>query len=152
MRQKWIPWRSVLLLMVAALIGPIARAGEERSLSLAWSNEMLTIRGPHLPGGELPVWYLEAFCRPGSTGRDWKETVIPHKTRLVEASAEGRLIRLRSELEDGVVVDHEIRAGDDEVGFPRGRHQSPSHRVAGPLGAALHPGRSVHGHEVRASL
>ena len=78
---------------------------------------MLTIRGPNLPGGELSVWYLEAFCRPGSARRDWKETVIPHRTRLVEVGRDGRLIRLRSELADGVVVDHEIRAGDDEVDF-----------------------------------
>ena len=85
---------------------------QERALSLSWQNEMLTIRGAHLPGGELSVWYLEAFCRPGSTHRDWKETVIPHKTRLIEASTDGRLIRLRSVLDDGVTVDHEIRAGD----------------------------------------
>ena len=78
---------------------------------------MLSIRGPHLAGGELQVHYLEAFCRPGSTRRDWKETVIPHRTRLVEASADHRLIRLRSELDDGVVVDHEIQAGSDEVDF-----------------------------------
>jgi hypothetical protein len=90
---------------------------ETRPLTISWANEMLTIRGDHLPGGELPVWYLEAFCRPGSTSRDWRETVIKHRTRQVEASPDGRLIRLRSELEDGVVVDHEIRAGTDEVSF-----------------------------------
>ncbi len=43
--------------------------------------------------------------------------MIPHRTRLVEASADQRLIRLRSELDDGVVVDHEIRARHDEVDF-----------------------------------
>ena len=113
--------RCLLLLpVVVAWLGPIARGGEERSLSLVWSNEMLTIRGSHLPGGELPVWYMEAFCRPGSSGRDWKETVIPHETRVVETSAEGRLIRLRSELDDGVVVDHEIRAGDKRIQYPVG--------------------------------
>ncbi len=63
------------------------------------------------------MWYIEAFCRPGSTRRDWKQTVIPHKTERVESAADGRLIRLRSRLEDGVVVDHEIRAGRDEVDF-----------------------------------
>src|SRR5262249_58910039 len=87
------------------------------ALSLSWEREMLTIRGKHLPGGELPVWYIEAFCRPGSTRRDWKQTVIPHRTRLVEAAPDGRRVRLRSELDDGVFVDHEIRAGDDEVDF-----------------------------------
>ena len=51
-----------------------------RALSLSWDHEMLTIRGSHLPGKSLEVWYLEAFCRPGSTRRDWKQTVIPHTT------------------------------------------------------------------------
>ena len=78
---------------------------------------MLTIRGNHLPGRAVEVWYLEAFCRPGSTRRDWKQTVIPHTTQLVEASADGRLIKLRSRLSDGLIVDHEIRAGRDEVDF-----------------------------------
>ncbi|APW61624.1 hypothetical protein [Paludisphaera borealis] len=65
----------------------------------------------------MRIWYPEAFCRPGSTDRDWKETVIPHETRQVEASSDGRRIRLRTTLEDGVVVDHDIRAGRDEVDF-----------------------------------
>jgi hypothetical protein len=107
----------VLAVMSLACLPGGRTSGQERALSLSWRNEMLTIRGPNLPGGELSVWYLEAFCRPGSTGRDWKETVIPHKTRLLEASADGRLIRLRSVLDDGVTVDHEIRARIDEVDF-----------------------------------
>lgn len=65
----------------------------------------------------MSVLYLEAFCRPNSTRRDWDETVIKHRTRLIEASADHRFIKLRSELEDGVVVDHQIRAGADEVDF-----------------------------------
>ncbi len=78
---------------------------------------MLSIRGKHLPGGELQVWYIEAFCRPGSTRRDWNQTVIPHRTERVEASPDGRRIKLRSTLDDGVIVDHEITAGNDEVDF-----------------------------------
>jgi hypothetical protein len=78
---------------------------------------MLLIRGQDVPGGELKVWYLEAFCRPGSTDRDWKETVIPHATKLVKRSEDGRTLQLRSRLDDGVIVDHEIRAGRDEVDF-----------------------------------
>jgi hypothetical protein len=95
-----------------------ARADEgDRGLTLAWQNEILTIRGAHLPGGAVEILYIEAFCRPGSTRRDWKQTVIPHKTGLVESAPDGRRIRLRSRLEDGVVVDHDIRAGRDEVDF-----------------------------------
>jgi hypothetical protein len=92
-------------------------SGSAPPLSLAWANNLLTIRGPDLPGGELEVNYLEAFCRPGSTDRDWRETVIPHRTELVEAAADGQRLRLRSRLTDGVVVEHEIRAGADDVEF-----------------------------------
>jgi hypothetical protein len=78
---------------------------------------MLAIERPGLPGGRLEVWYLEAFCRSRSTRRDWSKTVIPHVTEKVEASADGKLLRLRSRVEGGVEVDHEIRAGTDEVDF-----------------------------------
>jgi hypothetical protein len=43
--------------------------------------------------------------------------VIPHRTSLVEASADRRLIRLRSLLDDGVVVNHEIRVEYNAVDF-----------------------------------
>jgi hypothetical protein len=92
---------------------------------------MLTISGPRVPGGTVSVWYLEAFCRSGSTDRDWGQTVIPHHMEIVEASADGRLIRLRSWLpvtrdasgkptgleRAPVIVEHVIRAGTDDVTF-----------------------------------
>src|SRR4051812_45684379 len=114
--------RTMLVMIVAfaATSGGVpAGAGpaDDGDLTLAWAQDMLTIRGRRLPGGMVKVWYLEAFCRPGSTDRDWKQTVIPHTTRPVEASPDGRRLKLRSTLNDGVVVDHEIRAGHDEVDF-----------------------------------
>jgi hypothetical protein len=63
------------------------------------------------------VWYIEAYCRPGSTRRDWGQTVIPHTTKLIESSPDRQRIKLQSRLSDGVVVEHEIRAGRDEVDF-----------------------------------
>jgi hypothetical protein len=103
---------------VGALIGGPAAAGEaERALSLTWDKEVLTIHGKHLPGGALEVWYIEAFCRAGSTRRDWRQTVIPHTTQLVESDPAGQWMKLRSRLSDGVVVEHEIRTGRDEVNF-----------------------------------
>ena len=86
-------------------------------LSLAWSDEILTISGANVPGGSIRIWYIEAFCRPGSTDRDWHETVIPHKTQLLEKSPDGRMLKLRSTLDDGVIITHEIEAGSDEVTF-----------------------------------
>jgi hypothetical protein len=86
-------------------------------LTLSWADNYLTIRGPKLPKEGIRVHYLEAYCRPGSTDRDWAETVIKHKTKLLFASADGQKIKLRCELRDGVVVTHEITAGEDEVTF-----------------------------------
>lgn len=97
---------------------PAAREpSDEASLRLHWADNMLTISGPHLAGGEMAIWYLEAYCRPGSTDRDWGETVIGHRTELVSASEDGRRIELRCKLKDGVQVDHVITAGSDEVDF-----------------------------------
>src|SRR5262245_63651211 len=111
-------WMRGMAIAIALWSMAMAHAEEDRrALSLSWDKEILTIRGAHLPGGAVEIWYIEAYCRPGSTKRDWKQTVIPHKTERVEADPDGRRIRLRSRLTDGVVVDHEISAGRDEVDF-----------------------------------
>ncbi|HEY2413438.1 MAG TPA: hypothetical protein VGI40_14395 [Pirellulaceae bacterium] len=89
---------------------------EPTGLTIAWEKNFLTIRGD-FPGGEMKTLYLEAYCRPGSTDRDWKETVILHTAELAETSADGKVIKLRDTLADGVVVEHTITAGKDEVDF-----------------------------------
>ncbi|MCS6850598.1 MAG: hypothetical protein NZ700_05450 [Gemmataceae bacterium] len=108
-------------LVLGAMLGffPAAhlRAADDSPLTLAWEKNWLTIHGDRLPGKQVRVHYLEAYCRPGSTDRDWKETVIGHKTELRERSSDGRSLKLRCVLSDGVVVDHEIAAGRDEVTF-----------------------------------
>ena len=84
-------------------------------LSLSWTNNMLRIAGPNVPGGDVEIWYLEAFCRSGSTRQVWDRTTIPHKTELVSATA--KKIALRTQVEPSVVVEHEIAAGTDSVDF-----------------------------------
>jgi hypothetical protein len=85
-------------------------------LTLSWEN-FLTIRG-HIPGQEIKVLYLEAYCRPDSHTNDWvKHTVIGHQTRLVSARADGTQLKLHCTLNDGVEVDHVITARTDEVDF-----------------------------------
>ena len=103
---------SMLLVLLAACCGRAAEPG----LTVAWERNYLTVRG-QFSGDELKILYLEAYCRPGSTDRDWKETVIPHSAEIVEASSDGRLIRLRDKLADGVVVEHTITTGEDQVDF-----------------------------------
>ena len=84
-------------------------------LTIGWKENLLTIKDDRNPEGTLEVWYLEAYCRAGSTDRDWDETVIGHQTKLI--SANGTEIKLRCELADGVIVDHEITAEGDKVLF-----------------------------------
>jgi hypothetical protein len=117
-RQLAVALPAVAALCVAwASAGGHAAGGPAPRLTLSWTNNMLTIRGAHLPGGEVQVWYLEAYCRPGSTDREWGQTVIGHKTELVSADPDGQSLQLRCTLNDGVVVRHEIRASADEVDF-----------------------------------
>jgi hypothetical protein len=98
-------------------VTPAGAADEPAQLNLSWANNFLTIRGAHLPGGQLRIQYLEAYCRPGSTDRDWRQTVIPHKTKVVSQDTDGKSLKLRCALADGVVVTHDIAAGTDEVTF-----------------------------------
>jgi hypothetical protein len=102
------------LVLLGVLAGGL-RADE--GLSIAWERNFLRIRGAKIPGEEIEIHYLEAYCRPGSTDRDWRETVIGHTTEKVSASPDGRVIELRDTLRDGVVVSHTIRAAADEVDF-----------------------------------
>jgi hypothetical protein len=80
-------------------------------------NDILTIRGKNLPGGELQIQYLEAYCRDGSRNMEWADTTIGHVTELVEATPDGRELRLKCSLSDGVKVTHLIRAVEDGVEF-----------------------------------
>jgi hypothetical protein len=87
------------------------------ALKLFWQKNILTITGPQIPGGDVKVLYLEAYCRPGSSDRDWRDTVIGHTTELLAADPGGRSLRLRCTLRDGVVVEHTITAAGDAVDF-----------------------------------
>jgi len=92
-------------------------AGAAPGLTLSWTNNLLTIAGPEVPGGQLNIWYLEAFCRSGSTHRDWRQTVLPHKTSLVSASRDGKRLQFSTRVQPSVEVRHDVRAGQDEVTF-----------------------------------
>ncbi len=106
-------WYALMVLLAFYL--PLAHA--DAGLTIGWTNNMLTISGPDMPGGKVEIWYLEAFCRSGSTHRDWQRTTIPHKTELVSAKKDGKRLQLRTTVEPNVEVMHEVRAGSDEVDF-----------------------------------
>jgi len=91
-------------------------------MKLTWADNILTIHGERLPGKAVQILYLEAYCRPGSTDRDWNETVIGHRTQLISRRDDGKQLTLRCELKDGVQVEHVITAGADEVDFRLNAH------------------------------
>ena len=110
--RKWVFFVPLLLAGICSLT-----AASTAGLTLAWTNNMLSISGPEIPGGKVDIWYLEAFCRSGSTHRDWHQTTIPHKTELVSADNNGKRLRLRTVVEPDIEVLHDIRAGKDDVDF-----------------------------------
>ena len=102
-QRAWLAFFSVL---VSALLVPAGdtAGGRADRLTIRWEKNFLRIRGDKVPGGEFEINYLEAYCRPGSTDRDWQKTVIGHKTEKVSAREDGSVIKLKDTLRDGVVV------------------------------------------------
>lgn len=86
-------------------------------LTIEWDDRFLEVSGPKIPGGPIRIHYLEAYCRPGSTDRDWSETVIPHESRLTSAAGDNQRLEIEDQLVDGVVVRHVIEADNDSVTF-----------------------------------
>ena len=82
-----------------------------------WLVGHLSIENSRFPGGKLEVTYPEAFCRSGSTNQSWKETVIKQKTRIVHYDETQHELHLLSEVGPDVIVEHVIRAGEDEIDF-----------------------------------
>jgi hypothetical protein len=108
-----------LALGTAAALHPLANVlGDEPPdpLDISWADNFLTIRG-RFPGNEITILYLEAYCRPGSTDRDWGQTVIPHRAEQLSVKTNDGSIHLQDTLADGVVVRHVITPTADEVEF-----------------------------------
>ncbi|MEO8353774.1 MAG: hypothetical protein ABI680_18765 [Chthoniobacteraceae bacterium] len=110
--------KTFISFLLVAFSASLSGAEPKSSLTLSRDDHWLIIRGAAIPGGEIRINYLEAYCRANSTDADWvKHTVIPHRSEVVSIQPDGREIRLRDTLEDGVTVEHLITAGADEVNF-----------------------------------
>lgn len=121
-------WLCAWLLIASSTVIVVAEKPAATIKGIEWEKNFLTVRGK-FPGDEIKIHYLEAYCRAGSTDREWGQTVIPHKAERLE-SADKHEIRLRDTLSDGVLVDHVITAGDDDVTFEltaRNPTKEPSH-------------------------
>ncbi|MBI3838403.1 MAG: hypothetical protein HY288_10785 [Planctomycetia bacterium] len=116
-------WQLALpSMLVAQIVAAPALGANGPGLRISWAANMLTIEAPGLPDGKLTVNYLEAYCRGGSTDRNWGQTVIKHATRLVRASPDGHELALECRLTDGVVVEHKIVAEGGAVDFRLSAH------------------------------
>lgn len=104
---------SAMRIVVVMLL--FLSSGLSGKLTISWKENFLRINDDRNPGGALEVWYLEAYCRAGSTDREWNETVIDHETKLLSATETE--IKLRCQLADGVIIDHLIKAEGDKVSF-----------------------------------
>jgi hypothetical protein len=118
-----LPMNAILRLLILSpaillTVTTIIQADDKpHDFKITWKNNYLTISGDRLPGKEMKVMYLEAYCRPGSTDRVWSKTTIGHQTKLISARKDGRYIKLRCTLNDGVIVDHEITVVPEGVEF-----------------------------------
>lgn len=121
---------NLLTRILCCALALVASAGLQAAepLTIRWEKNYLTIGGD-FPGEEVSILYLEAYCRPGSTDREWDQTVIGHKAELVSHSADGRVIKLKDTLTDGVVVEHTITASADAVDFQLVAH-NPTDKVS----------------------
>lgn len=105
-----IPKIATFLTLMVLTAGTNLSAQQTSTPLLDWEANRLTIYSNRIPTGNLQVWYLEAFCKRGSTLRKWEETVIPHKTERLGGTGKTTRIRLRTTLLEGVEVLHELRA------------------------------------------
>jgi hypothetical protein len=119
-----------LLVRVALVVGCCGHAVASLPLlTLTYADGSLVVHGAKLPGGEIGINYLEAYCRANSTDAGWFEhTVIPHHTTLISLGDDRTVLRLKDTLEDGVTVDHTITAKDDEVDFRLTAHNPGTKR------------------------
>ncbi len=109
----------VTMWMLCAILATnaVGAADKPSDFRIAWKDNILTVTGKSIPGDELKVWYLEAYCRPGSTDRDWGQTTIGHRTELISADPNGKQLALKCTLDDGVTVEHAIEAVEHGVEF-----------------------------------
>lgn len=104
--------RVHLCLSVVVILLPFSAS----ALEISWTNNLLTVSGPNLPGGKVDVWYLEVFCRSGAHTQVWGKTTIPHKTTLLTNEG-NRVLRFRTLVQTNVEVTHIVTAGADEIDF-----------------------------------
>src|SRR5438067_474886 len=92
------PMGFFTIIGLAALAAVSSKIGPKnmRDLQIDWKDNKLSVISPDIPGGKLDIWYLEAFCRRGSTNRKWEETTLPQTTLRLGTGGVTKEIRLRT--------------------------------------------------------
>src|SRR5687767_15426574 len=115
-RSISIPALCGFFMMLMLQSAPVSAA--PATLTLSYEPGWLSLHAPYIPGAQIRIHYLETYCRAGSTDADWvKHTMLAHTTEMLSLSADKKTLRLRDTLADGVIVEHEITAREDEVEF-----------------------------------
>jgi len=116
-------------LLAVICAGGLGLAADPAPLRLHWEKNYLTISGDQLPGREMRIHYIEAYCRDRSTDADWvQHTRVPHRSELVETADDGTFLKLQCVVDDGLRVTHEIRSRHDEVDFRITAHNPTDRR------------------------
>jgi hypothetical protein len=121
---------TLLPIITIPLLTSPSTSAAEPTLTLSYEEpHWLIIHGDQIPGKEIRINYLEAYCRADSTDADWgKHTVIKHKPQLISLSDDQTTLKLRDTVSDGLIVDHTIRASSDEVEFQIKAHNPTNQR------------------------
>jgi hypothetical protein len=121
---------TLLPIIAIPLLTSPSTSAAEPTLTLSYEEpHWLIIHGDQIPGKEIRINYLEAYCRADSTDADWgKHTVIKHKPQLISLSDDQTTLKLRDTVSDGLIVDHTIRASSDEVEFQIKAHNPTNQR------------------------
>ncbi len=104
-----------LWIVFVALSSVVGTARAADPFRLGWTNNLLKITDPRLPGGSIDVFYLEAFCRPGGHERNWGQTRVPHRTELVSAAPNGGSLFFHTTVGTNIDVFHDVTATRDGV-------------------------------------
>jgi hypothetical protein len=118
--RNYLFWHRIVAMHSAGAVALALLAAEVRieaasGLTVAWTNNLLSVSGPSLPGKRLDILYLEAFCQSNSTHQSWGKTTIPHKTALLSASP--TQLTFRTAVSTNVEMLHEVKASQDELEF-----------------------------------
>ena len=106
-----------LFAAIAVSTAGLHAAGAGPALLLSRLANDLIIVSENAPfPGPIRINYMEAYCRAGSTRQDWRtKTKMAHKSELITSTP--KRVQIRETLEDGVVFEHTITAGNGEVDF-----------------------------------